>query len=236
MASDIILFSWIILSLAGAAVIGLLTKKYGAWIGISAIASLAVISNVLASAKVVVFPFGLSAPAGILAYMMSFFLMDVLNEFYGPKTAKQGVYAGVIAQLITVPLIWLMLSWPAAPFVPAEKVAAANMALGLSPQLFGAAIVAFAVSALLNVALFAAIRKRTGDAMLWLRNKGSTITAIFVSNLIFIPLGYYGTGFPITKMIGGHSAVQVIIALIDTAFIYLVVHFAKTKAWNERNS
>lgn len=225
--SDLVLISWIFLSLGGAAIIGILAKKYGAWIGISAIASLAVISNVLAAAKVVAFPFGLSAPAGILAYMMSFFLMDVLNEFYGPQTAKQGAYAGIISQMLTVPLIWLALNWPAAPFFPEAKSAAANASLSLSPQLFAAAIIAFAASSMLNIALFAAIKKKTGNAMLWLRNKCSTITAIFVSNMIFIPIGYYAAGFPIAKMIRGHSTVQIIIALIDTIFIYAVVYFAK---------
>jgi len=221
--SDIIIFLWIILSLAVASIMGLLAKKYGSWIGISALAGLAVISNVLASAKIVKFPFGLHAPAGIIAYMLTFFLMDVLNEIYGKKEALKGAYAGIIAQLVTVPLIWLTLIWDAAPFMTKEKISAATIALGLSPRLFIVGLLSFFIGSMLNVYLFDMLRKATKGALLWLRSKVSTITGIFVSNIIFIPLGYYGTGVPIANMIKGHSLVQIMIALLDTFFVYFVV-------------
>lgn len=227
--SELIIFLWICLCLFGATVIGILAKKYGSWVGIAVVAGLAVISNVLASAKIVVFPFNLHAPAGIIAYAMSFFLMDVLNEFYGKKEALKGVYAGIISQLLTVPLIWLTLQWPAAPLMTQEKIIAANIALGLSPRLFVMSTFAFAIASLLNVYLYNKLKQSTHGALLWLRNNVSTITAVFASNLIFIPLGYWGTGFPILNMIKGHSLVQIMIAVIDTVFIYLIVLFFKNE-------
>ena len=220
--TDIIIFLWIVLCLAGATFIGILAKKYGSWIGIAVLAGLAVISNVLASAKIIVFPFHLHAPAGIIAYAMSFFLMDVLNEFYGKREAIKGVYAGILAQLLTVPLIWLTLQWPAAYFMSEEKINAAAFALGLSPRLFIMSVFAFAIASLLNVFLYDKLKQATHGALLWLRNNVSTITSIFASNLIFIPLGYLSSGFPILNMIKGHSLVQIMIALIDTFFIYFV--------------
>ena len=220
---DYMIFLWIVLCLAGATFIGVLARKFGPWLGIAVTAGIAVISNVLASAKIVMFPFHLTAPAGIIAYAMSFFLMDVLNEFYGKKQALKGAYAAIAAQLLTVPLIWLTLKWPAAPFMTAEKVRAAVLALGLSPRLFFASVLAFTVASMLNIFLFSLLKKATHGGLLWLRNNVSTITAIFASNLIFVPLGYMGTGFPILNMIKGHSLVQVMIAVIDTVFIYLIV-------------
>lgn len=225
--NELMIFLWIVLCLAGATLIGILTKKLGSWIGIAVLAGLAVISNVLASAKIVVFPFQLHAPAGIIAYMMGFFLMDVLNEFYGKKEAIKGVYAGILAQLVTVPLIWLTLQWPAASFMSPEKINAANLALGLSPRLFITSVFAFAIASMLNIYLYNKLKQATHGALLWLRNNVSTITAIFASNLIFIPLGYLGTGFPILNMIKGHSLVQIMIAVLDTIFIYFIVLFFK---------
>ena len=226
---DTIIFFWIVSCLAGATFIGVLARKFGPWLGIAVTAGIAVISNVLASAKIVMFPFHLHAPAGIIAYAMSFFLMDILTEFYGKNQALKGAYAGITAQLLTVPLIWLTLKWPAAPFMTAEKVRAAVLALGLSPRLFITSVFAFTVASLLNVYLFSLLKEITHGSLLWLRNNVSTITAIFASNLIFIPLGYVGTGFPILNMIKGHSLVQVMIAAIDTVFIYLIVLIFKQR-------
>jgi len=227
MMDTLLILIWILLCLTGASIIGIFTKKYGSWIGISALAGLAVISNVLASAKIIAFPFGLSAPAGIIAYALSFFLMDLINEFYGKKEAMKGVYAGIIAQLITIPMIWIVLQWPAAPFMTSVQVNATNIALGLSPKLFIVSLIAFSIASIINIYLFALLKKSTHGALLWLRSKVSTISAIFVSNLIFIPIGYYGTGAPILNMIIGHSTVQITIAIIDTLFMYIVVYLIK---------
>ncbi len=95
--------SWLLVALSLASVTAYLAKKYGSWIGISVIASLAVVSNVLASAKIISFPFGLHAPAGIIAYCLTFFLSDLMNEFFGPKVARQGVYAGLLSQIVAIP-------------------------------------------------------------------------------------------------------------------------------------
>lgn len=225
--NELIILLWIVLCLTGATIVGILTKKFGSWIGISVLAGLAVISNVLASAKIIQFPFGLSAPAGIIAYGLSFFLMGVINEFYGRDEALKGVYAGIISQLITVPLIWITLNWPAAGFMTIEQVNAANISLGLSARLFIFGLLSFSIASLLNVFLYDLIKKSTHGHMLWLRSKVSTISAIITANLIFIPLGYFGTGFPILEMIKGHSIVQISIAIIDTLFMYLVFYTFK---------
>jgi queuosine precursor transporter len=224
---DFIILLWIAGSLFLASMIALLGKKYGSWITISAIASLAVISNVLASAKIVEFPFGLHAPAGILAYSIIFFLIDTLNEFYGPSEARKAMLAGIIGQIITVPLIWLVLQWPAAAIMSSERVAAAQITLGLSPQLFLASLIAFTVASGLNIWLYSLLKKKSRGGLLWLRNNISTIISVFVSNLIFIPLGYFGTALPILKMIQGHALVQILIAAIDTIFIYFLLYSMK---------
>lgn len=219
-----VIMLWIAGSIFVASLLALIGKKYGSWITISVAASLAVISNVLASAKIVEFPFGLHSPSGILAYSITFFLIDTLNEFYGKNEARKAMIAGLLGQAITVPLIWLVLRWPPASIMTQERIRAAELSLGLSPQLFVASIIAFAVASALNIWLFALLKKKTHGAYLWLRNNLSTIISVFVSNLIFIPLGFWGSGVPIFKMIQGHSLVQIMIALIDTFFIYFLVY------------
>jgi len=222
-----IVFLWIIIAFCIMSATAYFSRRFGYWIIFSMVAGLGVIANVLASAKIIAFPFGLHAPAGILAYMMTFFLLDVLSEFEGKKMALHAIYGSIITQLACVFLIWATLIWPAAPFVTPEKVEAANIALGLSPRLFIAGLIAFTVSSMLNVFIYSKLKEVTKGAKLWLRNNTSTITSVFASNLIFLPLGYIGSGFPVMKMIKGHSLIQILIALIDTAFLYFVVRYTK---------
>lgn len=226
MAHEIVLL-WVIIAFCIMSVTAYLSRKFGHWMIFSMIAGLGVIANVLASAKIIMFPFDLHAPAGILAYMMIFFLLDVLSEFEGKKVAIHAIYGSLLAQMACAFLIWVTLLWPAAPFVTPEKVAAADLALGLSPRLFIAGLIAFSVASMVNVLVYSKIKEVTKGAKLWLRNNTSTITSVFASNLIFLPLGYIGTGLPVLKMIKGHSLIQILIALIDTLFLYLVVTYSR---------
>ncbi len=214
---------FIIFGLISASVVAILAKKKGEWLSISAIAGLTLLSNILASANILKFPFGVTAPAGLLAYSLAFFLMDITNEISGPGIAKRGIYSGLTITCLGVILIWLMLIWPPAPFIKEERIKSANEILGLTPRLFGAGLLSYFAGSFINIIIYNKIKQATKGTKLWLRNNASTITGIFTSNLIFIPLGYYGTSFPVGKMIIGHTIAQITIALIDTIFIYAVV-------------
>lgn len=187
---------------------------------IAMIPCLAVLSNILGSAKILSMPFGLSAPAGIIPFMLSFFLLDVINEFFGEEKARGGMISGLIAVGMSVVVIEIVLLWRPAPF----SATGLSDVFYLSPRLFLASLVSFGVASYLNIRIYSAIRNLTGKGVLWLRENVSTIVSILASNLIFIPLGYLGTGYPLANMIVGHTIAQTIIALLDTPFIYGIRH------------
>lgn len=185
---------------------------------IALIPCLAVLSNIMGSARILSMPFNLSVPAGIVPFMLSFFLIDVINEFFNEKDARDAVISGLIAVGISVLVIWVSILWSPASFSPegfAEMMA-------LTPGLFFAALLSFGVSSYVDILIYSAIRKRTGKNVLWLRENVSTIVSIITANLIFLPIGYYGTGYPLLNMMAGHTVAQVIIALLDTPFIYCI--------------
>ena len=195
------------------------------YIIISLVPCMMVLSNILGSAKILSMPLNLSVPAGIIPYMFSFFLIDVLNEFYGEKRAKEAVIAGIIAIGISILLITIAWLWQPSVFTTEEKLVAFERVFSLAPRLFLASLLSFGVSSYLNILIFKWIKARTGMPFLWLRENLSTITSVLASNLIFIPLGYFGTGYPVLNMIFGHTVAQTAIALLDTPFIYTVSHF-----------
>ena len=200
---------------------------------ISLVPCMMILSNILGSAKILSMPFNLSVPAGIIPYMVSFFLIDVLNEFYGEKRAREGVVAGIIAIGISVLLIIIVWLWQPSIFTTEEKLVAFERVFSLAPRLFLASLLSFGVSSYLNIVIFKRIKNRTGMGFLWLRENISTITAILASNLIFIPLGYFGTGYPMLNMILGHTVAQTAVALLDTPFIYIISHFYNKQVIDE---
>jgi len=216
---------WIILSMSLCTALVIVFRKEGGWIVFSVVSGLGVLANVLASAKVLAFPFGMSVPAGIIAYTLTFFLIDYLAEKKGPALARKAVYGSLAAQAVAVFIIYITLQWPAASFMSKQQVDSFSASFNLSPRLFLAGFIAFSIASLLNIAVFVLVREKTGPKMLWLRSKASAITAIITANLIFIPLGYYGTGFPLLSMMCSHAIVQVAVAIIDTVFLYLLVNY-----------
>jgi uncharacterized integral membrane protein (TIGR00697 family) len=181
---------------------------------------LAVLSNIMGSAKILSMPIGLTAPAGIIPFMLSFFLIDVINEFFSERDARESVISGLIAVGVSVLVIEAVLLWRPAPFSPEGF----GELFALSPRLFIASLLSFGASSYLNVVIYSAIRDRTGKRAMWFRENISTIVSVLVSNLVFLPAGYYGTGYPVLNMIAGHTVTQTIIALLDTPFIYSVKH------------
>lgn len=218
---------WIIASLGGSTVVSILGEKYGLEITAGCVAGLAVLANILASAKILDFSILGNAPAGIIAWSLIALIVDIVNELHGPKVARRMIISGFVVQVLSVSLIWIALIWTPASFFPKEQAEAAWSVLSWTPRLFGAALLGFLVSNLFDIYVFSRIRKATKGKYLWLRSKASTFMSMFVSNVIFITLGFMGTAYPVVPMIFGHFTIQVVIAILDTFFLYFAVIFIR---------
>jgi len=101
-------------------------------------------------------------------------------------------------------------------------------------RFFIASMIAYLVSQYFDVWLFNYIRGITSQKYLWLRNNLSTILSSFVDNTVFSifawillnpdPLSLYKV---ITIYILGTYVIRIIIAFLDTPFIYVAKFFIK---------
>jgi uncharacterized integral membrane protein (TIGR00697 family) len=177
-----------------------------------------VISSVLASKIIIVF--GLFVPAGVLAYCITFVVTDVISEIWGRERANRVVFSGFIALLITFLLIRLALWWDAAPIW--REQGAFSVVLGSTSRIIIASFIAYLASQYHDVWAFHIWRKWTEERHLWLRNTASTVVSQFIDTLIFITIAFYGT-MPVFPLIKGQYLIKVLIALLDTPFVYLAV-------------
>ncbi len=189
---------------------------------IGAVATYIVLANILASKIIQIWKF--IVPAGVVAYSMIFLINDILSEKYGKKVAKRGIYAGVIMNVMFIILIYLAILSP-----PLNSPDGLKMhenfknVFNLTARIIIASIIAFLVSQSFNVLSYTFIKEKTRGRMLWLRNNVSTILAQFIDTVLFISIAFYGV-LPLNvlyNMILTQYGMKVIIALLDTPFLYV---------------
>lgn len=218
-----IIISWIILTLAACTIVAYLGEKLGPGIIVGTFAGLIVMAQILAN-KIVVF-WEFAVPAAVIVYATSFFLTDVLCEFHGKSKAKEAVWSGFLASIILVMAIEIAIAWPSAVFWKGQE--AFETTLGLTGRIVLASLVAYVVSQNWDVHVFHRIKERTEGRHLWLRNIASTSSSQFLDTVIFITIAFYGA-MPVVPLIIGQYVVKLIIAAIDTPFLY-AVRWAKEK-------
>lgn len=214
------LLLWILGTLVFVSAGTLAGRRYGPALIISLVAAAVVTANVLAS-KIVQLLYW-PVPAGVIVYSISFYLTDVLSEFYGKETARKAVWAGLLANLLYLFSVWVVVGWPAAEFWPYQEAYSALM--GLSLRVTMASQVAYLASQLHDVWAYDLWRRLTGGRYLFVRNNLSTLVSQFLDTVLFITLAFYGH-FALLPLIAGQYLVKVMVALLDTPFLYLLSYW-----------
>lgn len=164
--------------------------------------------------------------ATLLAFSITFLITDIISEVYGKKAAKRAVWAGFWSILLVYILIRIAIIWPSAPFW--KDQAAYEKIFGGSLRIITGGVIAYIVSQLHDVWVYHFLKGKTKGKYLWLRNNVSTMLSQFINTVIFVTIAFYGIQ-PIGKLIVGHYIGKLLVALLDTPFIYLSVHLMQKK-------
>jgi len=165
--------------------------------------------------------FGLTTTLGNILYASVFLATDLLGEFYGKKEARKGVLLGFVTLLMMVGYMQIALYFqPSADDFAQPHLQAL---FGFMPRIALASMVAYLVSQLHDVWAYHAIRQRTGERMLWLRNNASTMISQFLDSAIFCFIAFWGM-FPVEvfwEILISTYVIKVAVAALDTPFIYI---------------
>jgi len=130
------------------------------------------------------------ATTGIIAFPLTFIITDIVNEYYGKRTVRTLTFLAIAVNLALIPVVQSAMAVNAHDFatggVDKQTNAAFITALGQSWAIVIASLCAFAVGQLVDVAVFAWLRARTGGRMLWLRAQGSTVVSQLIDTFIVI--------------------------------------------------
>ena len=179
----------------------------------------------------------LLVPTGVLAYAVTFTTTDIIAESYGRKMAGKVVLAGFLTQVLIIIYSWVAVVLPTAPFLVEEHEwfnEAFSMLATSPPNIVLGSLVAYIISQFHDVWAFDKWRRITKGRWLWLRNNASTLVSQLIDTAIFITLAFAllppalgGTFIPWSLIPGtilGQYIIKVVIALLDTPFVYLGVY------------
>jgi len=177
-------------------------------------------------------------PGAALAYALTFFASDCYGELYGRRDAQVMVNVGFVMNFVLLALVW---STILAPGLDPSFDAQFEGVLAPATNIVAGSLLAYLVSQNWDVIVFHRLRAATDGDLLWLRNIVSTATSQAIDTAIFVVVAFYllpqyvGIGTPrawsvvVTLMLGQYL-LKLLIALVDTPFVYAVVGAVRSRA------
>lgn len=219
-----------ILGTLGIGFIGaVLAKKYGVEYLIGMFAGAIVITAVIANKIIVFGPFTLSA--SIVVFSVTFFLTDVISEFWGKQAAKKAVWSGFLANVLLLFSVWMAINWDSAGFWTGQSAFAET--LGATGRVAVASMIAYILAQNHDVWSYHLWKKKFKGRHLWLRNNMSTGVSQVIDSIVFVTIAFLGV-IPVIPIIISTIVVKFIIAALDTPFIYAVRwYFEKMKPYKK---
>lgn len=193
-----------------------------------------VVSNLIFQ-KIVHFDFfgiySFKISVGILPYPITFLITDIVSEIYGRQKANQMVTTGIFASVFSLGIIYVSNIVPAMEGSPIDDMLFTKV-FGQTALAVLASMLAYLAAQYIDIYLFHFWKKVTQGKMLWLRNNFSTFTSQFVDTFSVLFLLCYFEILPwaiFTELLISGFLFKIIIALLDTPFLYLAVYIFRKK-------
>ena len=174
-----------------------------------------------------IFGYQLNVSMGAILYSGIYFATDLLNEKYGKTEANRAVMLGFVANIAV--MLTLVLSTQFLPSNLTGSAAEVHDAISTlayySPIFIIGSLTAYLVSQRFDVWFFHRLKNRTNGKKLWLRNNLSTMVSQLIDTLIYQFTWVLATDLTFGQAFGLAAIkyiFKVIIALVDTFFIYWV--------------
>lgn len=165
--------------------------------------------------------FGLNSTCGTVLFASVFLCTDIISEHYGAKESKKAVLLGVASSILFIISGQICLA-----YIPSEVDMMHNTLndlLSLNLRVTIASMVCFLASNILDVLIYNKLKEKTSGKKMWLRNNISTIICNCAENFAFIFIAYVGIfdGATIISIAVSTSIIELLVAILDTPFLYI---------------
>jgi queuosine precursor transporter len=136
-------------------------------------------------------PFTLSI--GVIPWPVVFLSTDLMNEYFGREGVRRLTFMTIGLIIYAFVVLFLAMQVPAASFSPVSDTQF-EAVFGQSLWIIVGSVVAFAVSQLVDVAVFRLVRQKTGGRFLWMRATGSTVVSQLIDSIVIIGVAFWLPG------------------------------------------
>ncbi|MEJ2162623.1 MAG: queuosine precursor transporter [Robiginitalea sp.] len=174
---------------------------------------------------------------GILPYPLTFLITDLISEIYGQKKANRVVTAGIFASFFSMGIIFIAERVPAIASSPVDD-ALFNKVFALSPVAVLASMLAYLCAQYVDIAIYHFWKRLTDGRYLWLRNNFSTFSSQIIDTTTVVGLLCLFGVIPWEMFYGlvvSGIIFKIMIAALDTPFLYLFVYLFRRRFQLERN-
>lgn len=165
------------------------------------------------------FILGLTVPAAIFIYPLTYIVSDILNEFYGLRFARKAINMAFMNNLIFCLLLYMSTKIPAIEHWRFTK-SFDGIVYDMIDVLLASSL-SYIISEHFNAYLLNKLKILTKAKLLPLRVFTSTIASSFIDSLIFINIAFHELGqHVIWSMIGSQLLIKLIYAIIGILPVY----------------
>ncbi|MFY7743259.1 MAG: queuosine precursor transporter [Flavobacterium sp.] len=164
---------------------------------------------------------------GILPYPITFLITDIISEVYGKKKANQVVTSGIFASIFSLLIVYVANNAPAIETSPVNNVVFSTV-FGQTALAVLASMLAYLAAQYIDIYIFHFWKNVTKGKMLWVRNNFSTFTSQFVDTfaVLFLLCSFEIISWDLfTNLLISGFLFKVLIAILDTPFLYLAVYY-----------
>lgn len=175
------------------------------------------------------FPFEISV--GLLPYPITFLITDIVSEIYGKEKANQIVVTGIFASFFSIGIILLGNATSATEWSPISNNIYSKV-FGMSPIAVFASMLAYLFAQFIDIKIYHFWKQKTKGKHLWLRNNFSTFSSQFIDTVTVVTLLSVFKILPweiFGKLVLSGFLFKVIIAVLDTPFLYIAVYFFRKR-------
>ena len=168
---------------------------------------------------------------GLLPYPLTFLITDILSEIYGKRKANEVVIAGIFASFFSLLIIYVSKEVPATSWSQVNDNTFINV-FGAAPLAVLASMMAYLFAQFIDIRIYHYWKEVTKGKHLWLRNNFSTFSSQFIDTatvlILLCSFGIINWDKFWGLMISG-VVFKIIIAILDTPFLYLAVYFFRRR-------
>ncbi len=134
---------------------------------------------------------GLTFPASVIMFPISYVFGDILTEVYGYSASRRVVWTGFASQIAAVLFIEIAKATPPAPFWHGQE--AFEAVFTQTPRIVAGSIIAYLCGEFVNSYVLAKMKVATEGKGMAARFIGSTIVGVLVDTAIFCTVAFFAT-------------------------------------------